>query len=186
MKQDQTICLFSFDDFIIRPINIADAENYFSFINSNRDRITKYFPKTASASVNKQSTIKHIAERIDLMTKNEFITLVIVNKSTKKIIGSVFLKNIDWNVQKGELGFFIDKSVEGMGVMSRCLAVIIDYFFHTINLNKLFMRIAEDNISSRRVAEKNNFLIEGTLRNDFKTFEGVLIDVVYYGRLRSQ
>jgi RimJ/RimL family protein N-acetyltransferase len=53
-----------------------------------------------------------------------------------------------------------------------------------MGLNKIFMRIAEDNVSSRRVAEKNEFKIEGVLRKDFKTAEGKLIDVVYYGLIQ--
>ena len=47
------------------------------------------------------------------------------------------------------------------------------------------MRIAEDNLPSRRVAEKNSFVIEGTLRQDFKIAKGYWIDAVYYGLLRQ-
>ncbi|MCL5028997.1 MAG: GNAT family N-acetyltransferase [Bacteroidetes bacterium] len=52
-------------------------------------------------------------------------------------------------------------------------------------MNKVFLRIAEDNISSRRVAEKNGFIVEGILRQDFNISEGERIDVIYYGLLNQ-
>jgi RimJ/RimL family protein N-acetyltransferase len=53
-----------------------------------------------------------------------------------------------------------------------------------LKLNKLYLRVSGDNKASQRVAEKNGFRTEGTLRSDFKTSDGKLIDLIYYGLLR--
>lgn len=175
----------TFDNFTIRPICSDDVQGYFSFVDRNRERISKYFPKTISACKNIVSTMSHVSERIKLAKRKEFITLVISDNHSGEIIGTVFIKNLDWNIPKGEFGFFIDKNYERKGIITKSISFIIDYCFHTMGLNKIFMRIAEDNISSRRVAEKNGFIVEGILRSDFKTLGGNLIDVMYYGLLRS-
>lgn len=175
----------TFDNFIIRQISTKDSKQYFSFINENRDRISRYFPKTCVATRDLAATITHISERIKLAEKREYITFVILDNISEKVIGAIFLKDIDWNIPKAELGFFIDKDYEGKGIITKSLSLVCDKCLYTLGLNKIFIRIAEDNISSRRVAEKNRFIVEGTLRNDYKTPEGVLIDVMYYGRIPS-
>ena len=174
----------TFDNFSLRPISKEDSRNYFSLIDSNRDRILKYFPKITNANKDIQSTISYIANRILSAEKKEFITLVISDDITKKIIGTILIKNIDWNIPKCELGFFIDQNYEGKGIITKSTSLVIENCFQAMKMNKIFIRAAEDNISSRRVAEKNGFIIEGVLRSDFKTFEGNLIDMIYYGLLR--
>jgi RimJ/RimL family protein N-acetyltransferase len=53
-------------------------------------------------------------------------------------------------------------------------------------MKKLFLRTHEKNIASRRVAEKNGFVMEGIIRNDYKTTSGVVVDLMYYGLLKSE
>ena len=109
---------------------------------------------------------------------------LIIDKISQQIIGTVFLKDFDWNVGKVEIGFFIDKDFVNKGIISKAVSFVIDYAFKELKLNKIFMRVSEDNLPSRRVAEKNNFEVEGKLRRDFKTSDGELIDVIYYGVLK--
>ena len=173
----------TFDNFIIRPICIEDTSNYHTFVEQNKERLIKYFPKTLNANKDISSTNNHIIERIRLSDTKEFFTFVVLDNLSSKIIGTVFIKDLDWNIPKGELGFFIDKDYEGKGIITNAVSIISRHCFQSMGLNKVFMRIAEDNFSSRRVAEKNEFKVEGVLRKDFKTSEGKLIDVVYYGLL---
>lgn len=171
---------------IIRSIEKRDAEKYFNLINENRDRISKYFPKTVSSNKDLSSTIQFTDLRISLSEKNEFFTYLIEEKVTEKIIGSVFLKDIDWHIGKGEMGFFIDRNYEGKGIITKAVGLVTDHLFANKNLNKIFLRISRDNYGSLRVAEKNGFTREGVLRSDFKTFDGELIDVMYFGLLKDE
>ncbi len=171
---------------IIRSIEKRDAEKYFNLINENRDRISKYFPKTVSSNKDLSSTIQFTDLRISLSEKNEFFTYLIEERVTEKIIGSVFLKDIDWHIGKGEMGFFIDRNYEGKGIITKAVGLVTDHLFANKNLNKIFLRISRDNYGSLRVAEKNRFTREGVLRSDFKTFDGELIDVMYFGLLKDE
>ena len=175
----------TFDNFIIRPIRNEDSLNYHSLVDQNKVRLSKYFPKTLIATEDLESTTAHILERIRLTETKEFFTFVIFENLSKKIIGTIFLKELDWNIPKGEIGFFIDQSYEGKGIITKSVSLVKKHCFDTLGLNKLYMRIAEENISSKRVAEKNGFEVEGILRKDFKTSEGKLIDLVYYGLLKD-
>lgn len=170
-----------FDNFTIRNLMKEDASNFYFFIENNRERIAKYFPTTISAVKDTDSTISFIDGKIELSKKREFFYFIILDNEAGKIAGSVILKNFDWQVEKCEISYFIDRNYEGKGIMTKSLSVISEHCFKNLKLNKVFLRIAEDNFSSRKVAEKNGFIHEGILRQDFKISEGNWIDVVYYG-----
>ena len=172
-----------FENYQIRPVEIKDVANYYLFINENKERISGYFPSTLSYNKDLESTTAFISDRISLWEKKEFLSFVIVDEHTQRIVGTVFLKDFDWNVKRCEFGFFIDGKYEGKGIISNAVSHVIKWCFSELSLHKIFMRIAIDNTASRRVAEKNNFVAEGILRDDFKTGEGVLVDIVYYGLL---
>jgi ribosomal-protein-serine acetyltransferase len=176
----------TFGNFIIRPIVTGDAPEYFSFIERNRGRLERYFPNTVHSTSDLSATEAHLNERMDLAEKGEFIMLVLEEKGFKQIIGAVFIKEFDWSIRKAELGFFIDKDYEQKGIATQGIALVCDHCFDTMRMNKLFMRIEESNLPSRRVAEKNGFIAEGILRSEFKTGNGFLIDLMYYGRLRAK
>ena len=175
----------NFDNFSIRPLAAEDASDYFHLIEGNKGRIAKYFPNVTVANRDIDSTVLFIAERIRLAEKRELISYTVLDNDTQRIIGGLFLKNFDWHVQKCECSFFIDGEYEGKGITTKAVSVLIDHCFRELRLNRVYMRIAEDNISSRRVAEKNGFVEEGILHQDFKKSGGEFVDVVYYGLLRT-
>jgi len=173
-----------FSHFTIRHITIDDALDYFSLIDTNRERISTYFPYTSNANKDVQSTKNYLTERIAFAEKNLATILIISDEITKKIAGAIIFKDIDWTIPKCELGFFMDKGFEGKGIMSQSLQLVSDYCFREAKLNKLFLRISPENLSSIRVAEKTGFLKEGVIRNDFKTGDGKLKDLIYFGLLQ--
>ena len=170
-----------FNNFIIRRLKKSDANSFLLFINNNRARIARYFPTTISAVKDIDSTNSFISSRLKLSRKRELFYFIICDSLANEIAGAIILKNFDWHVQKCEIGYFIDKNYEGKGITTKAVSLINEHCFRDLKLNKVFMRIAEDNHSSRRVAEKNGFINEGIIRQDFKISEGCWIDVEYYG-----
>jgi len=55
-----------------------------------------------------------------------------------------------------------------------------------LELKKIFLRIAPENIGSNQVALKNGFELEGVLKCGFRRGDGVLIDVNYYGLVNEE
>ena len=173
-----------FDHFAIRPVTMEDATDYFALIDSNRERISTYFPFTSNANTDLESTKRYLSERIAFAEKNLVTILIIKDDFTKKIAGAIIFKDVDWTIPKCELGFFMDQQFEGNGLMTKCLLLVIDFCFREAKLNKLFLRISPENLSSIRVAEKTGFMKEGIIRNDFKTGDGKLKDLIYFGLLQ--
>lgn len=171
----------TFDTFTLRPFRNDDYKSFFELLQNNRKRLEKYFPFTVKSTLTIDATRQYVIDRIILADKMEFISFVIVSHDHPGLIGLIFLKNLDWSIPKSEVGFFIDKKFEGEGIISRGVAEVVEYSFRHLKINKLFMRIGDDNPGSQRIAEKNGFILEGKLRNDFKSHDGTLLDVFYYG-----
>jgi ribosomal-protein-serine acetyltransferase len=61
--------------------------------------------------------------------------------------------------------------------------LLVDYLVEAYQFKKLLCRANNKNAGSLKVALKNGFELEGTIRRDYKTTEGELVDLNYYGRI---
>ena len=95
------------------------------------------------------------------------------------LVGSVDL-SIDPAEATGELGYWVDASVEGRGVARCACEAVLDHAFHRARLSRVEARIASTNVRSRRLAEHLGFTLEGTLRSAHAV-GGIRQDVAVYG-----
>ena len=89
------------------------------------------------------------------------------------------------NIKKCELGYFIAENETGKGLISKFTSEVVTYCFDILQMNKIFLRIAPDNIRSQKVATHNGFKKEGLLREEYKGFQDKLEDVMYFGLLKA-
>lgn len=72
------------------------------------------------------------------------------------------------------------------GYMTEALTLFSSYLFQTIPLiTRLALYTAEDNIASRKLAEKCGYTLEGTLRNAY-FYRGKICNWVLYSILREE
>ncbi len=172
-----------FKDFKFRLLTTNDGAKLLELINRNRQRLVDYFPVTSSAITNLDSSFKYVDQYLGMEARKEQFILVLEDKDNL-LQGMILIKNIDWRVPKAELAYFIDKSLQGKGIMTRALEATVRYGFEELGMNRLFIITSVDNHSSRKIAEKNGFEAEGLLRKNFRISSGELIDNVYYGKLK--
>ena len=162
----------------IRLITHQDCEKFHQLIEENRIFFRPYFPKTIEQITDLSSAQNFINERINvnLLRQGYYFIIEIENQ----LIGVVTLKEIDWQESICELAYFIDKSQEGKGIISKTIKEVILYCISELNLEKIYARVNPFNIASKKVLEKNGFTKEKILLNNFKNEKGVLEDVEYY------
>lgn len=172
-----------FRNYIIKPLDVSKSDEVFQLINQNRPRLENYFAGTVSETKTKSST-KLFCSAIDKRrSKKEYFPFVILEISSLKLIGWIDVKNIDWKIPKAELGYFLDKEYTGQGIITEGLSLVIDYINQSYKFKKLLLRIGTDNPKSAQIALNNNFQLEGTIRRDYITTNGNLVDLQYYGRI---
>jgi RimJ/RimL family protein N-acetyltransferase len=174
-----------FDHYIIMPVETKDAAGILELVATNRERLTDYFPGTTARVQDRASAKSFVADKIAEAEKKDQFTFMIYDTAVKKCAGMMYVKSIDWRIPKAEIAYFIDKAYEGKGIITKAVGCITDYCFSVFGMNKLFLRAAQNNTGSKRVAEKNGFMLEGTLRKDFRTGDGKLIDLYYFGLIKE-
>ena len=70
-----------------------------------------------------------------------------------------------------------------MGIVPEALAQAIDSMVKDHGFRKLLYRANAENLASIGVAVKNGFELEVTIRNDYVTTSGQIVDLDYYGRV---
>ena len=174
-----------FDSYLIRLLTPEDFEAFFQLVENNRARLANFFTGTVSRTKTREETQEFILDITQRAEVRAYFPYVIIDTSNGKIAGFLDLKNIDWTIPKSEMGCYIDEAYEGKGLTSRAFALFVDFCFAEYRFQKLFLRTHHSNTAARRVAEKCGFELEGTIRRDYRTTAGELVDLLYYGKLNA-
>ena len=173
----------NFDNFSIRLLTTKDQHEFFNLIDRNRPRLEAFFAGTVSKTRTLEDTKDYVTEITIKAGQKTYLPFLLLNTHDNTLIGFIDIKNIDWNIPKGELGYFIDEEYANKGIFTKALKVFTNFCFESYGFNKLFLRTHESNYSARKVAENCGFEIEGTIRRDYKTTTGDLVDLLYYGKI---
>ena len=178
--------MIQFNHYTIRLLTENDLQAYYSLIDHNRPRLEDFFAGTVAITKTLEDTEIHLRDVIAKCAERKHYPFVVVDDTNGALIASIQIKGLDWTIPKGEIGYYIDAGYEGKGVITQAVSKIIAYGFEELGLSKIFIRTHESNISSRKVAEKNGMIYEGTIRRDYKMTSGVIIDTMYYGILQEE
>ena len=173
------------ENYRIKLLQLDDAQSLINLIDSNRERLLKYFPITTSSVTNLETASSYIADMVSKAKNKEFFSYLIKDKNTNVIVGMYILKNFEWRIPKCELAYFIDKNHEGKGIVSKVTKGMVDFCFKKLGLNKVWIETGEENFGSKTVALKNGFKLEGLLRQNFRDSDDNLINVEYYGLIKN-
>lgn len=135
---------------ILRPITIADTENIVKWRNSWAVR--QYF---IDQNLITPSSHKKWLENY-VYTKK--VAQFIINLDGKDI-GSVFLRDIDREKGTAEFGIFICEDFQGMGAGKLTIKMILDVGYNELKLQKISLRVKEDNVRAINSYEKSGFYI---------------------------
>jgi RimJ/RimL family protein N-acetyltransferase len=102
-----------------------------------------------------------------------------------RVIGACGLHEIDWRNRIAELGVVIGEQSEwNKGYGTDVVKTLVRHGFDALNLNRIFLRVFDDNQRGQRVYAKAGFTVEGRLRQaDYR--KGAYRDVLIYGMLRD-
>ena len=89
-------------------------------------------------------------------------------------IGSVYLRDIDREKKKAEYGIFIcEEDALGRGYGVRAAKLMLEYGFNTLHLEKIFLRVLEDNAGARKSYTKAGFQVIENKRESVELEQGV-------------
>lgn len=159
--------MIQMETFTIEVPVIDDAENICSLMISNQERFQRFFPKTLAQNLTVDASKDLIKKkRKENFSKSEYTHLIKEN-SSRKIVGIIILKELNWNIDIGELAYCIDEKFEGRGWMTQIVEKFSKYALDILGLKSLQIIAHNTNKGSIRVAEKCGYIWKRTLENEF-------------------
>jgi RimJ/RimL family protein N-acetyltransferase len=118
----------------------------------------------------------------------EFITraqlqYIIFRREDNLHLGNIGALRFDWQVPRGEIGYWLRSDQWGNGYMSEAVNALAAMLFDTLRFNRVEIRVDERNERSWRVAQRCGFEFEGVLRNEFGYADGSLRNTRVYARV---
>jgi diamine N-acetyltransferase len=103
-----------------------------------------------------------------------------------KPIGNCGFQAIEWRCHSTEVGIVIgEKAYWNRGYGTEAMRLMLKHGFETLNLNRIWLRVHEDNLGAIRAYEKAGYVHEGRFRQaEFK--DGCYKDVLCMSVLRSE
>lgn len=104
------------------------------------------------------------------------MTLPQLHSKNPPIIGQISVSGIQYGAARtASIGYWIDSSHAGFGLMPEACALVIDHCFQTLALHRLEINIRPENAASLRVVQKLGFRDEG-VRKGFLHIDGAWRD----------
>ncbi len=176
----------TFKNWTIETIQNIQPEEFHALVQQNKQHIQKTFPVTLTSCSDLENTRDFIARNLEKEQNQDGHHFYLRHNDTNNLIGYVCIKNVNKTIQKCELAYFIDKDFEGQGIISGAVSQTIDFCFNDLSMNKVFICTSKVNTASQRIATKHGFRQEGILREEFKSGDAILEDIVYFGLLKSE
>jgi ribosomal-protein-alanine N-acetyltransferase len=166
--------------FHIAPLESGDTKRLSKLMITNAERFKRYFPKTLSSNLTLEATETYIKSKIVEFEMKTGFTFAIKENETQNIMGLVILKKVDWHAKQAELAYCIGKEYERKGCVTKAVKAVSNYAFNELNLKTLQIISHKTNFGSIKVAEKNGFVWQKTLIDEFTPTYELSLDMELY------
>ena len=131
------------------------------------------------------------AEKMEIRTRQamaryilrEDIQLVGIEKATGAQVITCGLHRLDWAGRLCDIGYWVRKSAQGRGFASEAANVLVRYAFGPLEMKRVALTCALENIPSKRIAERLGFVFEGLQKNAEILPENTNTDRLVFARL---
>jgi len=159
------------NDITLRHIDLEDTQNILRWRNSPDVKKNLYTQK----ELTEEEHIWWFNHKVATGECAQFIIEISENNRSKAnvSIGTVFIKNIDRQNNKGEFGIFIgERESRGKGYALQATKKILKHAFENLKLNRVYLTVFYDNVPAIKVYEKAGFEKEGLLKQDYLRYDG--------------
>jgi len=126
-----------------------------------------------------------IEKRLSEPSPDSALFIIESKKATKSGWITYFETRYGGYASSTEIGYMVTPEGRGKGYCTEAVAIILDYLYLLREIDRIQALIAEENVASKRVLEKNGFKKEGVLRRLFYSL-GKWWDTSVYSILREE
>ena len=141
------------DRLTLKKISVSDAEDMYSYASLNS--VTRFL--LWSPHLNIDDTRGYIEFLNRQYKKGAYADWGVFLKSEGRLIGTTGFADFDFENNVGEVGYVLNPAYQGNGYMTEAVSAILSVAFERIGLEKVNLRIMEENKPSMRLARRLGF-----------------------------
>lgn len=130
-------------------------------VSNNRAHLSKFLAWVETMQ-STEDAVTYIQNSELLYQQKKELSFII--KYNDQLVGRVGLHHINLLHKLASIGYWLDKSLEGKGIIRKSCIVLINYGFEVLNLHRIEIKAAVSNHRSQAIPQKLNFKKEGILR----------------------
>jgi [ribosomal protein S5]-alanine N-acetyltransferase len=147
----------------LRPVRVSDARTWREIRVRNASWLRPWEPSNPETPLYRSSIGPYVSMvRTMRREARQGQALPWVVTYGGAFAGQLTVGSITWGSSRsGTIGYWIDESFAGRGIIPTALAMAADHCFRVVGLHRLEASIRPENTASRRVVEKLGFREEG-------------------------
>jgi len=167
-------------DIRLKIVGIEDAELIFNTINNEREYLEVWLPFVEDTH-DISYTKAFIENSAALDSANLTFTIFYQNH----FAGLIGFKDTDFDNKKTEIGYWLSESFQHKGIVTRSCKALINYAFDKMDMNRIQIKAAKENLKSRSIPERIGFTYEG-IERDGELHSRGFVDLVIYSLLKAE
>lgn len=175
---------FETERLILRvPRQSVDSSIVNQAIKDSMNQLKTWLPFAQTTPTVEETEI-NLREAYIKFLKRDGFRYLIFNNSSKDFIGVVSFEDVNWDVPKCQIGYWINTKHSGNGYMLEAVKSVTEIGFNLMKFRRIEIRCESTNLKSRSIPEKLGFRLEGTLKDDDLSADGSsLTDTCVYAKL---
>lgn len=165
----------------LEKINPSMANIIFQTIDRDRSYLKQWLP-----FINYTWQVEDTKAFIDSLSsaenKGDLVFTIWYNEEFAGLIG---FKDSDWVNRKTELGYWLAEKMQGKGIITACVEKLMRFAFQKQRMNRIQIKVAEENIASEKIPIKLGFAYEGTERQG-ERHDNKYVNLKIYSKLRHE
>lgn len=166
----------------LRELHEKDAPLMLEWMHDSE--IQKSFKKdmlNAQIEDTKKFCLSATIPALNDVVSGDSIHMAIVDESDE-YLGTISLKNIDFDNMSAEYAITTRKKVHGKGVAFKATGLILKKAFEELGLHRVYLNVFADNLPAIKLYEKSGFVFEGEFIEHIKR-GGEYVNWKWYGML---
>lgn len=169
------------DSIRLEKVKLSMAPIIFETLDNDRDYLKTWLPfvehthQVSDTEKFIQSVSNHSEYR-----KNEIYSIWY----KEEFAGLIGFNEIDWLNRKAEIGYWLAKKMQGVGIITSCSDKLIKYAFQKLKLNRIQIKVAVGNSKSAAIPKRLGFTFEGIERGG-ELHTDKYLDLEIYSRLKA-
>jgi ribosomal-protein-serine acetyltransferase len=169
------------DSIELRPFEEYHADEIFAAVERNREHLRRWLP-WVDRTRGVKDVQNFLAEATEALGRGEELHAGIFIYG--KLAGTIGHHRIDPVNRNVSIGYWLDATVVGKGVMTRCCRAMLRHLFEERGIHRVEIRCATGNKRSCAIPERLGFSREGVLR-EAEWVNGRFLDLVVWSLLEQ-